>query len=77
MMVHFRKRLDAETLKALDLRIYEKRRELEESEAAETAKAAGANDAPRESDSGGRAEGGEPCEIRVSSSLTPPACPWT
>ena len=70
MMVHFRKRLDAETLKALDLRIYEKRRELEESEAAETAKAAGANDAPRESDSGGRAEGGEPCEIRGSSSET-------
>lgn len=29
MMVHFRKRLDAETLKALDLRIFERRREAE------------------------------------------------
>ena len=30
MMVYFRKRLDAETLKALDLRIFERRREAEE-----------------------------------------------
>lgn len=30
MMVYFRKRVDAETLKALDLRIFERRRELEE-----------------------------------------------
>ncbi len=30
MMVYFRKRLDTETLKALDLRIFERRRELEE-----------------------------------------------
>jgi hypothetical protein len=30
MMVHFRKRLDAETLKALDRRIFERRREAEE-----------------------------------------------
>ncbi len=60
MMVHFRKRLDAETLKALDLRIYEKRRELEE------AGAAGADDPPCES----RAEGTEPCEIREASSET-------
>ncbi|GAB1398965.1 hypothetical protein MASR1M66_04170 [Aminivibrio sp.] len=30
MMVHFRKRLDAKTLKAIDLRIFERRRELEE-----------------------------------------------
>lgn len=76
MMVHFRKRLDAETLKVLDLRIYEKRRELEEAEAtkateaAEAAETAKVNDAPRESDSGGRAEGTEPCEIRGSSPET-------
>lgn len=36
MLVHFRKRLDAETLKILDLRIFERRREAEE--AAEAAK---------------------------------------
>ena len=38
MMVYFRKRLDAETLKALDLRIFERRREAEE--AAKKAEAA-------------------------------------
>jgi len=54
MMVHFRKRLGAETLKILDLKIYEKRKELEK--AAEAERAAGREETDR------LCGNGDPCE---------------
>ena len=66
MMVYFRKRLDAETLKALDLRIFERRREAEEA-------ARKAEEAAKKEDEASSVPEPESAPVDVSEEETPPS----